>query len=84
MAGRENILMGVSYLHPIFFSGFSATAFCNLRNAIDFAELRMRSCGAVAKQLEERALDATPLSTPQPTTQIFKQLFLQLHSARHN
>jgi len=38
MAGRENILMGVSYLHPIFWANFSASAFCKL-------QLILRSCG---------------------------------------
>ena len=37
MAGLEDILMGVSYLHPIFFGGFFGD--CNL---LDFAVLRMR------------------------------------------
>jgi len=32
MAGLENILMGVSYLHPFFFSAdFSASAFCKVQ-----------------------------------------------------
>ena len=78
MAGLENILMGVSHLHPIFFSKFLGVAICLILrscgseangwageytdgriisspnffseffgkcNLLDFAELRMRSCG---------------------------------------
>ena len=40
----------------------------------------MRSCIAIAKQLEERTLCATPLITSHPTT----HLFLQVHSANCN
>jgi len=33
---------------------------CILQAAIDFAGVRKRGCGAIAKQLEERALSAKP------------------------
>jgi hypothetical protein len=71
--------------------------FCNciLQGAIDFAEMRKRSWSSGAKCSTlfgvagfapnsnfERALGATPLLTPQPTVQIFKQLFLQVQFAR--
>jgi len=36
------------------------------------------------KGLKAKTLDATPRSTSQPTTQIFKHLFQQVHSARCN
>ena len=45
MAGRENILMGVSYLHPIFFSDF-------LAGAIRKVQLILRSGGSGVAELE--------------------------------
>jgi len=50
MAGLENILMGVSYLHPFFSAKFSAIAICLI--------LRGCGCGVAgrgAEQLEEKA-----------------------------
>jgi len=49
MAGLENILMGVAYLHPIFFRRFFGR--CNL---LDFAVLRMRSWGSGGDEPESR------------------------------
>ncbi|MGB7533051.1 MAG: hypothetical protein WA977_08790 [Halobacteriota archaeon] len=40
MAGLENILMGVSYLHPFFSAKFLASAICLI--------LRSCGCGGVA------------------------------------
>jgi len=68
MAGRENILMGVSYLHPIFSANFSASAIC----------LILRSCGSGVGGGANGG--PTPRSTSHPTM----QLFLQVHSARCN
>ena len=81
MAGLENILMGVSYLHPFFSAKFSASAICLILRccgsgvgavvAICGAECAARSCGAVEK------------CTSQPTMQIFKLIFgeCNLHGA---
>jgi len=80
MAGLENIRMGVSYLHPIFFSEFFGE--CNL---LDFAEAAEGGVGGVVRNAARssawpalhisltfsRLLDATPLCTSQPTAQIF-------------
>jgi len=75
MAGLENILMGVSYLHPFFSAKFSAGAIC----------LILRSGGSgVGGDSEAIRRKGFWVPTPHITSQPTVHLFLRLHSARCN
>jgi len=77
--------MAIAREYANFSAPFSTTAFCKV-------QLILRSClssqgvaGFAPKPNFEQTFSApTPLLTSQPTTQIFKLIFLQLHSARCN
>jgi len=84
MAGLENILMGVSYLHPIFFSEFFGE--CNL---LDFAVMRMWgwSSGVAMRGAECSTLFGIFEFAPKPNFEltcgfkkIEKLLYLFMHS----